>query len=133
MRKWIVVSLILLTSCSAQKQQPEVKEKKIKIAIITNAIAPFWNPMIVGMERAAKEYDVEANWKGPQNAQVAEQKRLIEEAVTQGVDGISISPIDSKAIGPVLDEISQKGIIVITMDSDATRFCTKSLYRNTQL
>ena len=113
MRKWLLISLILITSCT------QVPEKKIKIAIITNAIAPFWNPMIVGMERAAKELDVEANWKGPEKAQVAEQKRLIEEAVAQGVDGISISPIDSKAIGPVLDEISKKGIIVITMDSDA--------------
>lgn len=109
----LLVLLASLVSCGTPTK------KKIKIAIITNAIAPFWNPMIVGMERAAKEFDVEANWKGPQNAQVAEQKKLIEEAVAQGVDGISISPIDSKAIGPVLDEISKKGIIVITMDSDA--------------
>ncbi len=116
----LFVFLASLVSCSNQPQKvTEAQPKKIKIAIIVNAIAPFWNPMIVGMERAAKEFNVEANWKGPQNAQVAEQKRLIEEAVAQGVDGISISVIDAKAIGPVLDEVAKKGILVITIDSDA--------------
>jgi ribose transport system substrate-binding protein len=27
----------------------------VKVGIITNAIAPFWDPMVVGMERAAKD------------------------------------------------------------------------------
>ena len=98
MKKILLLALLVsLTSCSNQPQKiSETQSKRVKIAIITNAIAPFWNPMIVGMERAAKEYNVDASWKGPQNGQVAEQKRLIEEAVAQGVDGISISAIVKK-------------------------------------
>ncbi|MBM3499040.1 MAG: substrate-binding domain-containing protein [Armatimonadetes bacterium] len=30
-------------------------EASVKIGIVTNAIAPFWDPMVVGMERAAKD------------------------------------------------------------------------------
>lgn len=122
MKKLVWLFLLLgLVSCSQQEQKPatDTQSKKLKVTLITNAISPFWNPMTVGMEKAAQELNVEANWNGPQNAQVAEQKRLIEEAVAQGVNGISISVTDAKAIGPVLDEISQKGILVICMDADA--------------
>ena len=30
-------------------------EASVKVGIVTNAIAPFWDPMVVGMERAAKD------------------------------------------------------------------------------
>ena len=60
----------------------------IKIGIITNAIAPFWDPMVVGMERAAKDPttmpvltggvklppDVEAAFKKITDMLIAERK-----------------------------------------------------------
>jgi ribose transport system substrate-binding protein len=36
------------------EKAPKV-EASIKVGIVTNAIAPFWDPMVVGMERAAKD------------------------------------------------------------------------------
>ena len=70
-----VLVLIALALLSCSKQEPtEAKgpetvetgpgtitetapkmEASIKIGIVTNAIAPFWDPMVVGMERAAKD------------------------------------------------------------------------------
>ena len=94
-------------------------EKKVKIGIVTNAIAPFWMPMTIGMERAAGEFGCQASWAGPPNAQVVEQKRKLEEMVAKGVNGISVSPINADAVGPFIDEMAGKGLLMITMDSDA--------------
>jgi ribose transport system substrate-binding protein len=69
------LAVLTLAGLSCSKQQtpasstPEVKGPEtgtipesaptvlasVKVGIITNAIAPFWDPMVVGMERAAKD------------------------------------------------------------------------------
>src|SRR5690348_6552232 len=49
----------------------------VTIQIITNGISPFWDPMAAGMNRAAKEFNCQASWSGPQNAAIPEQKSMI--------------------------------------------------------
>jgi len=93
--------------------------KKVKIGIVTNAVAPFWSPMEVGMKEAASRLPgCEASWQGPQNARVAEQRRLIENYVAQGVDGLAVSPLEPEAIKPVINELVAKGVKVVCIDSD---------------
>ena len=92
--------------------------KRVRIAIITNAVAPFWNPMEVGMKRAAERLGCDANWRGPEGGDSMKQRQLIEDAIARNVDGISISPTDPKAIESVLRKAIERGILVITMDSD---------------
>jgi len=124
-----LAGLVALTSCENPRAKEEATPapaaptaqkpaKQVRIGIVTNAVAPFWNPMVKGMERAAAALGCEASWRGPAKAQVSEQRRLLEDYVSQGVDGIAVSPIDSRAIAPVIDEIQKKGILVLTMDSD---------------
>jgi ribose transport system substrate-binding protein len=92
---------------------------KVTIGIVTNAVAPFWSPMEVGMKAAVgKLPGCEASWQGPQNARVAEQRRLIENYVAQGVKGLAISPLEPEAIQPVIDDLVAKGINVVCIDSD---------------
>lgn len=92
--------------------------KTVRIAIITNAVAPFWNPMEVGMKRAAERLGCEAQWRGPEGGRSIEQRALIEDAIARNVDGISVSPTDPKAIESVLRKAIDRGILVVTMDSD---------------
>lgn len=92
--------------------------KTVRIGIITNAVAPFWKPREVGMNRAAERLGCEAHWYGPQGGDSMVQRQLIENAIAQRVDGISVSPTDPKAIQSVLRKAIDKGILVITMDSD---------------
>src|SRR5438876_11504153 len=49
----------------------------VTIAIVTNGISPFWDPMAVGMERAKAKYGCEASWSGPQSAEIPDQQRMI--------------------------------------------------------
>ena len=87
------------------------------VAFVTNGIAEFWTIANAGVRAAAAEFDVEAEFKTPANG-IADQKRILEELLTLGVDGIAISPIDG--VNQASDIDAACGITsVITHDSDA--------------
>ena len=110
---------------------PEATTKPVRIGIVTNAVAPFWDPMEKGMEDAAgKLPGCEASWQGPQTSRVAEQLRLIENYVARGVDGLAISPLEAEAIAPKIDELIDNGINVICIDSDIPN-CKRLAYIGT--
>lgn len=104
---------------TAQFEAPRKAEGEVFIQIITNGISPFWDPMAVGMKKAAEEMGCRAEWAGPTNSTVAEQKRLVEDALAKGADGIAFSSIEANASGPIIDSALAKGVPVITFDSDA--------------
>jgi ribose transport system substrate-binding protein len=95
--------------------------EKVRIKIITNGISPFWDPMAVGMDRAKKQFGCEAEWSGPSTAQIPEQKRMVEDAVSSKVDGLAVSAIDAAALTPSLNQAVDAGILTITFDSDAPK------------
>ncbi len=125
----VVLAVLTLVGCKQQPSEapqpniplakPEPTVKTVRIGIVTNAVAPFWDPMEKGMEdAAAKLPGCEATWQGPQTSRVAEQLRLIENYVARGVDGLAISPLEAKAIAPKINELIDNGINVICIDSD---------------
>lgn len=103
-------------------EKPRKATGPIKIKIVTNAVAPFWDPMAVGMDREAKLLGVDASWAGPKAIEVGLQRRLLEDAVNSGADGIALSAIEPNALKPIIDELMKKGnppIPIITIDSDS--------------
>lgn len=122
---WLLaVSLgaVLLVACSRPKQvttsQPS-GEQTVRIVLITNGSSPFWDPMEVGMRRAAQELGCEAISRRPTTDSPVLQRQIIEEYQAQKVSGIGISVIESETVGPLIDELMNSGIKVITFDSDA--------------
>jgi ribose transport system substrate-binding protein len=93
--------------------------QRVTIQIVTNGLSPFWDPMAAGMRRAAEKYGCDADWQGPSTAQIPEQRQLIEAAIARKVDGLAVSAIEAAAVTPVLNQAADKGILVITFDSDA--------------
>lgn len=124
-RHWllaVVLGTILMVGCSKPKEtttQAPSGEKKVRIVLITNGSSPFWDPMEVGMKKAAQDLGCEAISRRPTTDSPALQRQIIEEYMAQKVDGIGISVIESDTIGPVIDELMNSGIKVITFDSDA--------------
>lgn len=110
----ILAGIILCAGLTIEAQA----QKKIRLAIVVNSLSPFWDPMRVGMDKAAEELGVEVQWAGPPNGQVTEQRRLLEQFAAQGVDGIAVSPLDEQAITPVINDLMKRGIKVICMDND---------------
>jgi ribose transport system substrate-binding protein len=96
-------------------------EGDLKIKLITNGISPFWDAMGKGLEVMKAELKVDATWQAPQQADNNAQKRVFEDAVAAGADGIGVSPIQADAFAPVIDSAIAQGIPVITFDSDSEK------------
>jgi ribose transport system substrate-binding protein len=90
---------------------------KPTVAYVTNGIDPFWLIGKKGAEDAAAKFDVNVEVKMPQDG-VSDQKRMVQELLARGVDGVAISPIDPANQGDLLNEIAER-TKMITQDSDA--------------
>ena len=90
---------------------------KPTVAYVTNGIASFWVVAEKGARAAEKEFNVNVEVRMPPDG-VADQKRMIEELLTQGVDGIAVSPIDPDNQGDLFNTVSENTNL-ITHDSDA--------------
>jgi ribose transport system substrate-binding protein len=93
--------------------------KAIKLAFVTNNASDFWTIARKGVEKADAELDnVTVEFKMPTEGTAAEQKRIIDDLLSLGINGIAISPKDPQNQTPFINEVAKKAL-VITQDSDA--------------
>lgn len=95
------------------------KEGKPTVAFVTNGIDPFWDIAAAGALMAGNEFDVNVEVIMPPEG-AADQKRMVEDLLTKGVDGVAISPIDPENQSEFLNQIAEKTNL-ITHDSDAPK------------
>ncbi|HAV64168.1 MAG TPA: sugar ABC transporter substrate-binding protein [Verrucomicrobiales bacterium] len=91
-------------------------EKKARIAFVSNGVASFWVIAQAGVEKAAADLGVETQVIMPQGP--ANQKRVLEDLVSQRIDGIAVSPIDPANQTELLNMVAGRTKL-ITQDSDA--------------
>jgi ABC-type sugar transport system substrate-binding protein len=72
-----------------------------------------------GAEEAAKELGCKLLWDGPVEPDPARQNELVETWITRGVDVMAVAVENREGISTALRKARQKGIKVITWDSDA--------------
>jgi len=95
----------------------ESEGKPKKIAFVTNGVASFWTIASAGVKAAARDLKVDAQTLMPAEG-ISDQKRMIEDLLTRGIDGIAVSPIDPVNQTELIN-IAAKKAKVITHDSDA--------------
>ena len=72
-----------------------------------------------GADKAARELGVELIFDGPTDPDPARQNEIIENWITLGVDAIAVACENKEGISTALRKAKQKGIKVLTYDSDA--------------
>ncbi len=87
------------------------------VAYITTGVASFWTIAEAGVKAAGEEVDAQVTVLMPAEGAV-DQKRMIEDMITRGVDGIAVSPIDPENQTDILNKAA-KYTKLITQDSDA--------------
>lgn len=94
---------------------------KLSIVFIPkNTGNPYFDDVSRGFEEACKELGADYTTTGPAKAEATAQISFIEEQVQRGVDVIAISANSPDALNATLDAAREKGVIVITVDSDLT-------------
>ena len=92
-----------------------------KFAVVPKAMNnPFFDVARDGCMKRAKELgNVECIYKGPIEHEPATQAQIIQDFITQKVDGMAISVADVAAMTKSIDAATAAGIPVITFDADA--------------
>jgi ribose transport system substrate-binding protein len=107
--------VLLLTACTKSGRSEK------KLAFVTNNSSDFWTIARKGCEKADSELpDVTVEFKMPGDGSAAEQKRIVDDLLAKGVDGIAISPVDPENQTQMLNEVAKQAV-VFTQDSDAPR------------
>ncbi len=116
-----LVAVATLAGCSSGTK-PAVDSAgghKPKVAYVTNGVASFWVIAQAGVEQGAQEFDADAEVFMPAEG-ISDQKRIIEDLLTRGAEGIAVSPIDPENQTELLNKVAQYAKL-ITHDSDAPR------------
>jgi ribose transport system substrate-binding protein len=81
---------------------------------------PFFDFARDGCQKRAKELgNIECIYKGPVEHEPATQAQIIQDFITQKVDGLAISVADVAAMTKSIEAATAAGISVITFDADA--------------
>ena len=121
-------AVLLVAGCGGPKEEtaagsPDRKsattEEQLKFAFVTNNASDFWTIARKGVEKADAELDnVTVEFVMPGDGTAAQQKRLVDDLLAKGVDGIAISPVDPTNQIEMLN-MAAKQALVVTQDSDA--------------
>ena len=87
--------------------------------IATNIGLPYWQSAHAGFTRAAAEYGVTEEMRGPDTFTPAIEVDEFRAAVARKPAGILVSVADPSLMGPEINKAIAAGIPVITIDSDA--------------
>jgi ribose transport system substrate-binding protein len=112
--------LILFAGCTSSGPSQSGSSQK-KFAFVTNNSSDFWTIARKGTEKADAELaDVTVEFKMPGDGSAAEQKRIVDDLLAKGIDGIAISPVDPENQTQMLNEVAKQALL-FTHDSDAPR------------
>lgn len=121
---WLVaVALMCGAGCGKSPESGAASSsggKKLTIALMPKSKGnAYFISCKQGADQAAKELGIELLFDGPTDPDPAKQNEIIENWITLGVDGIAVACENKEGISTALRKAKQKGIKVITYDSDS--------------
>jgi ribose transport system substrate-binding protein len=99
---------------------PADAQDKLRFALVPKAMNnPFFDLARDGCKKAEQELgNVECVYIGPGEHTEAEQVQIVQDLVTQRVDGIAVSPSNAAAMASALKAAKDAGIPTLTWDAD---------------
>ena len=93
---------------------------KLKLALVPKAMNnPFFDLARDGCYKAQEEEaDIECVYIGPSEHTEIEQIQIVQDLISQGVDGIAVAPSNAPAMAKVLKAAMNAGIPTMTWDAD---------------
>ncbi|WP_181347096.1 autoinducer 2 ABC transporter substrate-binding protein [Thalassobacillus sp. CUG 92003] len=127
-----LVAILVLAGCvsdqnvsssdSEGENNESGEDEKLTIAVVPKLVGiPYFNASEQGAIDAGEELGVEVIYKGPTEADAAQQVKVIEDLISQDVDVIAVAPNDPASLTPVLKKAKEEGIHVMDWDTPADK------------
>ena len=124
----LMVVALFLGSCGSAAQQPAAQQPaaqqpaagaKPYIPVISKGFQhQFWQAVKSGSEKAAKDFNVDITFEGPENeSQVDKQIEMLQAALNKKPAAICFAALDSKAAIPLLQKAKDANIPIVGFDS----------------
>ena len=104
---------------SASADGGAAAEETLTLAVIPKSTGgEFWETVEVGANEAAEELGVDIKWEGAlTETEISEQKKIIENMINLGVDGIALAPLNATSMQKDVENAASAGIPVVIFDS----------------
>jgi len=116
----VTVTISLLSGCSRH----DTNERYILVTV--NSKLPYWQTAAAGLAKAAAQYGVKMDIRGPETYDPQAEVKEFRDAMALKPAGILVSVADSGLMQAPINDAIDAGIPVITIDSDAP--ASKRLY-----
>ncbi|KPQ19446.1 MULTISPECIES: sugar ABC transporter substrate-binding protein [unclassified Halomonas] len=112
------LSTWLLTAAAASFISTTYADES-RFVMVTHGIPsdPFWSVVKNGAEDAADLVGARLEYRAPSSFDMAKMQQLVDAAIASDPDGLIVSFTDEDALGDVIQEASDSGIPVITINS----------------
>ncbi|MDR0355625.1 MAG: substrate-binding domain-containing protein [Deltaproteobacteria bacterium] len=115
---------LFFSSCQDSSSVPADEAAKVSSAPIVIVLIPkitgnaFFEAANDGAQAYAAKNGFKVDYRGSETARVEDQIAIVEEAVREGVKGLTISALDAESLDEVLKKAMDGGMVVTTWDSD---------------
>jgi ribose transport system substrate-binding protein len=123
-RLWSFIGCLVLALVAFGCGRSGRATKSYRVAVIPKGTShEFWKSIHAGALKAARELSgegvqVTVDWKGPLREDDREQQiQVVENFISQGVDGIVLAPLDDRALVRPVEEARRAGIPTVIIDS----------------
>lgn len=93
------------------------QDQALTMVSIPKVRAPWFNQFELGLERGGEDFGVSVNQQAPASADEALQVRLVEDAISQGVNALIVVPNNAATLVPAFTRAKEQGIAVLTHES----------------
>jgi ribose transport system substrate-binding protein len=114
----LTLALLLFTGCGGG-EKTEGEDARLEIAVIPKGTThEFWKSIHAGAIKAAREFDVDIIWQGPQREDDRQmQIQVVQNFISRGVDAIVLAPLDARSLARPVEAAVNRDIPVIIIDS----------------
>jgi ribose transport system substrate-binding protein len=109
-----------MTLTTQTVDQENVKPNAYHFVLISEQFDnPYWRSVEQGAQDAAKERHVTLEYMGPFRSNIDDHLKILDQAIAAKVDGILVQGLIDSLYAPVINKAIERGIPVITVDTDA--------------
>lgn len=92
----------------------------LKLALVPNSCSRFWDTAQSGLNKFEQDTGIKVPMLCPPHGGLEEQKKIVEDLVAQGYQGILISVVSPEEQTPWINQLARE-LNVVTVDSDAPK------------